>query len=274
MRAIASVTRALRSTRALGAATLLLAACTHAPSDVPAPTGPAVHALYAAPADAVRFATRGRLRPQYRAAGSAGAPLPYENAVESSLILCAALGPLFGPCAGVLLGGTAVAGVTESAINALSQPGSAAADEAELRQAFAPDPAYADVLGTRIVDAALARLGATGEVAVKAGAPAPGACASLGEPRPRAVTAVDVVHLEIELEPGFQYRLVLVVRVRSAACSDGTTTPTRRHAYRGRPVPLTRDLTAARTRFDAEVAQAVAALGDDLAAKLSGRPRP
>lgn len=257
----------------LGAA-LLLAACAHAPSDAPpAPGVAAAHALYAAPAGEVRFETRGRLRPQYRAAGIAGEPLPYENAVESSLILCAALGPLFGPCAGVLLGGAAVAGVTESAVTALSQPGSAAADEATLRQAFAPDPSYASALGRRIVEDAVARLGATGDPAVQVDAPAPDGCLRAGDPRPHAVTAVDVVRLELELEPGFQYRLVLVIRARSGRCGEGADSPDRRYAYRGRPLPIARDPAAARARFEAEIAQAVAALGGDLAAHVSGRPR-
>lgn len=272
MRVFARVTRSGPVRCASGAATLLLAACTHAPPAPPAPAAATTHALYAAPADDVHFATRGRLRPQYRAEGGVGAPLPYENAVESSLIFCAAMGPLFGPCAGVLLGGAAVAGVTESAVNALSQPGSAAADEAELRQALAPDPAYADGLAARIVDDGLARLAAEQQLAVKAAAPAPGGCAPAGDPRPRAVTAVDVVQFELELEPGFQYRLVLVVRVRDEACSGATSSP-RRYAYRGRPVLLTRDPATARTRFEAEIAQAVATLGGDLAAHVSGRPR-
>ncbi|MGE3772001.1 MAG: hypothetical protein AB7I32_03690 [Gammaproteobacteria bacterium] len=255
-------------------AAALLAACTHAPSEAPVQPGePAAHALYAAPAGEVRFETRGRLRPQYRAAGIAGEPLPYEHAVESSLILCAALGPLFGPCAGVLLGGAAVAGVTESAVTALSQPGSAAADEAELRQAFAPDPTYASALGRRIVEEALARLAAAGDAAVQVEAPAPGGCTLAAELHPRAVTAVDVVRLELELEPGFQYRLVLVLRARSGRCGEGGDVPERRYAYRGRPVPIARDPAAARARFEAEIAQAVAALGGDLAAHVSGRPR-
>lgn len=273
MKAAVRVARRSRRLRALSVVITLLAACSHTPPETPAPIGPALHAIYAAPAADLRLVTRGRLRPQYQAMVGSGEPLPYEHAVESSLILCAALGPLFGPCAGVLLGGAAVAGVTESAVDALSRPGSAAADEAALRAAFAPEPAYASALGRRIVDDALANLTAAGDAAIQVDAPAPGGCTLAGTSSPRTISAVDVVQFELELEPGFQYRLVLVLRARGSRCDDGGDLPERRYAYRGRPVPLAREAAAARTRFDAEIAQAVTALASDLAAHVSGRPR-
>ncbi len=260
--------------RALGGlvACAALAGCSHSPAPLAAAAG-GPHALYAPPASDVQLETRGRLRPQYRASGIAGEPLPYENAVESSLFLCAALGPLFGPCAGVLIGGAALAGVTETAVAALSQPGSAAEDAATLRQAFAPNLDYASELGRRIVAAAMAELVTTGDAAVLAAAPAPGGCAQGADfATPHALTAVDVVRFEVELEPGYQYRLVIVVRVRASACADGSSAPERRYAYRGRPQLISRDPAAARARFDAEIAQAVTELAADVAGHVGGQP--
>ncbi len=259
--------------RALGGlvAGAALVGCSHSPAP-PAGTAAGSHALYAPPASEVQLETRGRLRPQYRASGIAGEPLPYEHAVESSLFLCAALGPLFGPCAGVLIGGAALAGATESAVAALSQPGSATEDAATLRQAFAPNLDYASELGRRIVAASVAELVTAGDEVVLAAAPAPGGCAPGADSAiPNAVTAVDVVRFEVELEPGYQYRLVIVVRVRASACADGSSTPERRYAYRGRPQLISRDPTAARARFDAEIAQAVSALAADVAGRVARR---
>lgn len=249
-----------------------LTGCAHAP---PAGPVPGVAALHAPAARDVQLETRGRLRPQYHESGIGGEPLPYENAVESSLILCAALGPLFGPCAGVLIGGAAVAGVTEAAVASLSAPGNAASDAATLRQAFAPNLDFASDLGQRIVAAAVGELGAAGDATTVAMAPAPAGCSAGGDALPpSSVTSVDIVRLEVELEPGYQYRLVIVARARTGPCPGGQARPERRFAYRGRLQGISRDPVAARARFDAEIAQAVATLGAEVAAHLAGRPRP
>lgn len=258
--------------RALCVVSALVAGCAHPPRPPAPPATPGFHVLYAAPADGVAFATRGRLRPQYRAAGVAGEPLPYEHAVQSSLILCAALGPLFGPCAGVLIGGAAVAGVTEHVVTTLAEPGSATADEARLREVFAPGADPASAIGRRIVDDALAHLESTDAAAAIAAAPAPAGCAPDGHGRrPREVNAVDVVQLELELEAGFQYRLVVVARVRSEPCSDGHAAPERRLAYRGRPQTIARDPAAARAQFETGLAEAIAALAADVATQVRAR---
>lgn len=262
----------IEATRAHAAALglLVLAGCARVPSALPPAVEHPVYALHAPPADDVQLETRGRLRPQYRAAGFDGRPLPYEDAVDSSLIFCAALGPLFGACAGVLIGGLAVAGVAESVVAEIGAPGSAQEDGDTLRQAFAPNVDYASVLGSRVAAATLETMAATGD---RAGAGADCAAAVAAGP-PTSVTGIDVVRLEVEFEPGYHYRLVLVTRLRGRDCRAGTASPERRVAWRGRLVPLARDPTTARARFDEEIANAVAGLGADIAAVLTGRPRP
>lgn len=257
-------------TQAVALGLLLLAGCARMPSVLPPTADPPVYALHAPPANDVQLETRGRLRPQYRTAGFDGRPLPYEDAVDSSLIFCAALGPLFGACAGVLIGGLAVAGVTESVVAELGAPGSAQEDAYALRQAFAPNVDYASVLGSRVTTAALDALRAAGDSA----GPGTGCDAAVAGAPPTHSTAVDVVRLEVEFEPGYHYRLVLVTRLRSRDCRSGGASAERRVAWRGRPVQLSRDPATARARFDGEIADAVAALGADIAAVLAGRPRP
>lgn len=262
----------MAATRAHAAALglLLLAGCARVPpAALPSVEHP-VYALHAPRANDVQLETRGRLRPQYRAAGFDGRPLPYEDAVDSSLIFCAALGPLFGACAGVLIGGLAVAGVTESVVAKLGAPGSAQEDADALRQAFAPNVDYASMLGSRIATTTLDTMAAAGD---RAGTGADCAAAVAAGP-PTSVTDIDVVRLEVEFEPGYHYRLVLVTRLRSRECRSGAASPERRVAWRGRQVPLARDPAAARARFDEEIASAVAGLGADIAAVLTGRPRP
>lgn len=248
---------------------LTAAGCTHTtPGLAPPSAGPAVHALYAPPAVDVQLETRGRLRPQYRADGIAGQPMPYDNAVESSLMLCSALGPLFGPCAGVLIGGAALAGITETVVSNLAAPGSAQSDGEAFRQDFAPDLDYASALSERIATASITTLRGAGD---RAG---PGASCTVdiaGTP-PSAVHAVDVVQFEVEFEPGYYYRAVVVARLRTLPCPGRVVE--RRLAYRGQPVQLSRDAATARQRFEAEIDRAVAALGADVAAVLAGRPRP
>lgn len=264
--------------RDLAALALLLAlgGCARvAPVAPAASAGPHAYWLQAPPAVDVQLETRGRLRPQYRAAGIAGEPMPYENAVDSSLILCAALGPLFGACAGVMLGGLAVAGVTETVVAGLAAPGSARDDAAEIRQVFAPNQDYVSALGVRVATAAVAALRGAGDAAeVAAATPAAACTLALAGQGPTAATAVDLVQLEVEFEPGFLYRLVVVARLRTQDCAGGAALPERRLAWRGQAQLLSRDAAAARARFDAEIARAVAALGADVAAVVGGRPRP
>ena len=276
------MTRSARPTferRRAGCAVLcamLLGACAHAPPPAPTPgAGREGYLLHAARADAVQLETHGRLRPQYRAAGMAGEPMPYENAVDSSLMFCAGLGPLFGACAGVMIGGLAVAGVTETLTAELSAPGSAAADAADIRQAFAPNHDFASALGAGVARAALTDLAGHGARARLADDAGPATCLfDVDGTLPASATALDVVRLEVEFEPGYQYRLVIVVRARATDCGSGKRAPERRLAYRGRPQQLARDAQAARALFDAEIDHAVVSLGADLAAHLSGRERP
>ena len=84
------------------------------------------------------------------------------------------------------------------------------------------------------------------------------------------LAAIDIVSLELEFEPGYQYRLTIVARARTRRCEAGPTTAERRLAYRSRVQVLSADATRARAGFDAEIAAAVAALGAELAAHLNG----
>ncbi len=244
----------------------LLSGCAHVPAPPTDPTGLLI--LQALPAQDVQLKTRGTLRPQYRAAGIAGQPLPYENAVESSLMMCAGLGPLFGACAGVLVGAVAVAGVTETLVDSLQQGGSSKADTTAVVGTLAPAVDFATTLAERITATAHSQLVHDGrDTLIRTDT----ACAA---PRADAVAAylaeIDIVSLELEFEPGYQYRLTVVARARTRACGAGSATAERRLAYRSRLQVLAGDATRVRTGFDAEIAAAVATLGADLARHLNG----
>ena len=240
----------------------LLGGCAHAPA--PPVDHPGVLLLQALPAQDVQLKTRGKLRPQYRAAGIAGQPMPYENAVESSLMICAGLGPLFGACAGVLVGAVAVAGVTETLVDGLQQRGASSSDTAAISQTLVPAVDFASALAERITATAHGRLVQDGREALM------GTDTGCREAASAMLAAIDIVSLELEFEPGYQYRLTIVARARTRRCEAGPTTAERRLAYRSRVQVLSADATRARAGFDAEIAEAVTALGAELAAHLNG----
>jgi len=95
----------------------------------------------------------------------------------------------------------------------------------------------------------------------------------VAELAPARVADVDIVGLEIEFEPGYQYRLIVIARARTLDCAPDARGSERRLAYRGRLLVMSRDAAAASRLFDAEMQAAIEVLGRDVAAHLDGRPR-
>lgn len=223
-------------------------------------------------ADAVAIVTRGEPRAQYRAAGVPGEPLPYEDSASGGLVLCAGLGPLFGPCAGVMIGTLAVAGVTTSLVD--GRAGAGGPDAADTAAALAADSTSAGTLaaalGADVTAGAVSELQRQGHEVTLLPATAADDCglAPAGERGRRA--DVDIVALELEFEPGYQYRLSVVARVRIAACGEPAGSAGRRLAWRGRLRALARDTGTARRDFEAELAAAVRALGRAVATQVAG----
>ena len=255
---------------------LTLAACSTAPS-APAPasmTGSALLLLRPQPAQDVQLTTRGRLQPEYRAVGQPGEPMPYENAVDASLVMCAGLGPLFGACAGVMIGALAVAGVSTAVVDGMARAETETLDSAEATRQLAPDTALASTLGTHIAQRAFEHLQAAGRpVGLLPTASAEGCGLRVADLAPARVADVDIVGLEIEFEPGYQYRLIVIARARAFDCAPDARGSERRLAYRGRLLVMSRDAAAASRLFDAEMQAAIEVLGRDVAAHLDGRPR-
>lgn len=255
---------------------LALTACATTPS-APSPaatTGSALLLLRPQPAHDVQLTTRGRLQPEYRAVGQPGEPMPYEHAVDASLVMCAGLGPLFGACAGVMIGALAVAGVTTAVVDGAARAEMENLDSADATRRLAPDTALASTLGTHIAQRAFEHLQAEGQpVGLLPPASAEDCALRIAERAPARVADVDIVALEIEFEPGYQYRLIVIARARTLDCDASARGSERRLAYRGRLLVMSRDADAASRLFDAEMTAAIDVLGRDVAAHLGGRPR-
>jgi len=244
-------------------------------SPPPAPAGDAALLLLRPqPAHDVALKTRGRLQPQYRAVGQPGEPLPYEHAVDSSLVMCAGLGPLFGACAGVMIGALAVAGVTTAVVDGMARAEEQTLDSAAVTRQLAPDTTLASTLGAHIAQRAFEQLqGAGRPVGLLPTASAEGCGLRVAGLAPARVADVDIVGLEIEFEPGYQYRLIVVARARTLGCDPDARGSERRLAYRGRLLVMSRDAAAASRLFDAEMRAAIDTLGRDVAIHLDGHPR-
>lgn len=254
---------------------LLLTACSTTPAPLPGPpTDAALLLLRPQPAHDVQLTTRGRLQPEYRAVGQPGEPLPYEHAVDSSLVMCAGLGPMFGACAGVMIGALAVAGVTTAVVDGMARAETETLDSTDALRQLAPDTGLASTLGEHISRRAFENLQVEGrQVGLLPTASAGGCDLRIADVAPALVADVDIVGLEIEFEPGYQYRLVVIARARSQGCDANARGSERRLAYRGRLLVMSRDVDAASRLFDAEMMAAIDVLGRDVAAHLSGRPR-
>jgi len=255
---------------------LALGACSTAPSAPPpaAAGDAALLLLRPQPAHDVALKTRGRLQPQYRAVGQPGEPLPYEHAVDSSLVMCAGLGPLFGACAGVMIGALAVAGVTTAVVDGMARAEEQTLDSAAVTRQLAPDTTLASTLGAHIAQRAFEQLqGAGRPVGLLPTASAEGCGLRVAGLAPARVADVDIVGLEIEFEPGYQYRLIVVARARTLGCDPDARGSERRLAYRGRLLVMSRDAAAASRLFDAEMRAAIDTLGRDVAIHLDGHPR-
>ncbi len=255
---------------------LALTACATAPP-TPSPattTGAALLLLRPQPAHDVQLTTRGRLQPEYRAVGQPGEPMPYEHAVDASLVMCAGLGPLFGACAGVMIGALAVAGVSTAVADGMARAEVETLDSAQATRFLAPDTALASTLGTHVAQRAFEHLQAEGrQVGLLPTASGEGCGLRVADLAPARVADVDIVGLEIEFEPGYQYRLIVIARARTLDCDADGRGSERRLAYRGRLLVMSRDADAASRLFDAEMMGAIDILGRDVAAHLSGRPR-
>jgi hypothetical protein len=255
---------------------LALTACSTTPS---APlSGPTTETtlllLRPQPAHAVQLTTRGRLQPEYRAVGQPGEPLPYEHAVDTSLVMCAGLGPLFGACAGVMIGALAVAGVTTAVVDGMARAEIETLDSADATRYLAPDTALASTLGAHIARRAFENLQVEGrQVGLLPTASAEGCGLRIADFAPARVADVDIVGLELEFEPGYQYRLIVIARARTRGCDANSRGSERRLAYRGRLLVMSRDANTASRLFDAEMMAAIDVLGRDVAAHLGGRPR-
>jgi len=252
---------------------LLLSACSTTPAPGPA-TDAALLLLRPQPAHDVQLRTRGRLQPEYRAVGQPGEPLPYEHAVDSSLVVCAGLGPMFGACAGVMIGALAVAGVTTAVADGMARAAAEGFDSTDAVRRLAPDTGLASSLGEHIARRAFENLRVEGRQAgLLPIASAAGCELRIADVAPALIADVDIVGLEIEFEPGYQYRLVVIARARAQGCDANAHGSERRLAYRGRLLVMSRDADAASRLFDAEMMAAIDTLGRDVAAHLSGRPR-
>lgn len=198
--------------------------------------------------------------------------MPYEDSVSGGLVLCAGLGPLFGPCAGVMIGTLAVAGVTTSLVDSLADPPPGMPDAAGTAAALAeddtPETTLAASLGARIAASAFEQLRGQGREVGLLSSSAPDDC-GLADATPARRADVDIVALELEFEPGYQYHLAVVARARIADCGVAVGDNGRRLAWRSRLRVLSRDAVAARADFEAELDAAVAALGRSVAANLS-----
>lgn len=187
----------------------------------------------------------------------------------------AGLGPLFGPCAGVMIGTLAVAGVTTSVIDSLAEPPPGTPDAAGAAAALAaddtPETTLAASLGARIAAGAFDELRLQGREVGLLGPSSPEDCGlAVDGAAPARRAGVDIVALELEFEPGYQYHLAVVARVRVSDCGSPADDDGRRLAWRSRLRLLSRDADAARRDFEAELDTAVATLGRSLAARLSG----
>lgn len=262
---------------ALLAGVMMISAC--ARHELVAPTavasdahGPTV--LRPLPASGAKLTTSGHLRENYRGDSLFGGPMPYEEGVDSSLLLCAGTGPLFGACAGILVGALAVAGIGSTVVDKLQEGPEDHSVGTRVEQAVMPDTVYAASLSERIAAEAVAEAGRGADLMLMVANPATDSCAAVvADTVASMVTDIEIVGVELAFEAGFQFRLIVIARLRSHRCGADQPATERRLAYRGRLQALSREPSAAARMFDAEMAAAVAQLGQDVANTLAGRPR-
>jgi hypothetical protein len=187
----------------------------------------------------------------------------YDNTVQSSLFLCAGTGPAAGACLAVMGGLTALAGATSSVIYRLQQGTTGQSATAITRAALTTNTTLSS-LSARIAEQVGARAPTADTINVTTDPPAP-ACTLDGDGRaPRGVSALDIADLKLHFEPGYQFKLTIVARVRTQFCGGDKRTVERRLAYLGPVTAMSKDPNRARLALDAAVAIAVTSLSADV----------
>lgn len=222
------------------------------------------------PAHAVEVKIVGKLEPLYAAAsGINGKPAPYDGAVHSSLFLCGGLGPLFGACAGVMVGVLAVAGVTTSVVESLQESSFKHADPPAVP--VAPDTSPAANLSARIAAEAVARARKQGQPADLTQLAFADSCATpIAGTAARAVADIEIVKVQIAFAPGYEFRLTMVALVSTRTCGALDTPVERRIAYLGKPYVLSKDAARATATFNNEMDNAARTLARDVFVYLTG----
>ncbi|MSR14314.1 MAG: hypothetical protein EXR86_07040 [Gammaproteobacteria bacterium] len=216
----------------------------------------------------VALTTSGTVGPAF-ALGSADRGFgEYDGHLQSSLHVCAATGPAAGACLAVLGGLFALAGASMSLLYSLQQGASGKVETSTTRAAFADNPTLAD-LSAEIArrTAALAQR-VEAPILVTATSPDNACADTTPNLIPRGIVRLDLAELKVDFEPGYQFKLTIVSRLRTQFCGGDRPTVERRLAHLGRLTSMSRDPRRASLALGTEVEAAIAALRRDINAYI------
>ncbi len=186
----------------------------------------------------------------------------YDDDLQSSLYLCAVTGPVAGPCLAVLGGLFAIAGASASLAYNLQQGAIGETETTAALAALADDPRLS-TLSAQIAGHAAALAQQTGDpIRVATMLPETTCAGTAAAEIPRGVASLDIVDLKVKFEPGYQFKLTMVCRVRTQFCGGDRPTVERRLAYLGGLASMSKDPARASRALSAAVSTAVTALGE------------
>lgn len=188
----------------------------------------------------------------------------YDGDLQSSWYLCAGTGPVAGPCLAVMGGLIALAGATTSLIYSVQQGAEGRSATTTTRAALADNPQLPQ-LSSRIATRTVELAASAATPLLLASGPHDSDCAAASsEEIPRGVAALDIADLKVEFEPGYQFKLTIVARVRTQFCGGDQRRVERRLAYLGPATSMSKDPARARVALDRAIETAVATLASDV----------
>jgi hypothetical protein len=185
----------------------------------------------------------------------------YDGHFQSSLHVCAATGPVAGPCLAVLGGLVALAGASASLLYELEHGGIGANATRTTSSAFSSNSALPD-LSSQLAQRVTA-LAAHAQAPIRLADTRP-TCTAAGTVPPRGISTLDIVDLKVKFEPGYQFTLTLVSRVRTQFCGGDRRAVEQRLAFLGRPVSMSKDPARAPRALEAALAIAIDKLSHDI----------
>ncbi|MGH8598558.1 MAG: hypothetical protein ACREXT_18040, partial [Gammaproteobacteria bacterium] len=204
--------------------------------------------------------------PQYAVTGLDRGFGEYDDQFESSLYLCAATGPVIGPCLAVMGGLVALAGAASSLVYSVQQGAAGQSATTATRAAFKENPALPG-LSARIAEQANQLATHLGDPVDLVADPTAATCAG-GTPIPRGIATLDIAELKVKFEPGYQFQLTAVARLHTEFCGGDRREVDRRLAYLGPMTSMSKDTVRANRALDTAVNDAVEALGTNVHAYM------